>query len=116
MSVYLSFVLGLIDSSSVFNRAFTEGNVDVISTFAKVFGGVCQIVISAIGFGIIMASIAKNAINGLYAVNPKLFDRVNDIKKAGTDFGKGHIGTNGNGMASNMMKCLGGSYVVLYRT
>lgn len=107
MSVYLSFVLGLIDSSSVFNRAFTEGNVDVISTFAKVFGGACQIIISVIGFGIIMASIAKNAINGLYAVNPKLFDRVNDIKKAGTDFGKGHMNTNGNGMASNMMKCLG---------
>ncbi len=69
----------------LFNSTYTTGdlNVEVVDTFAGFLGKFVVIVISIVGFGIVMASILKNSMHGLYAVAPKFWDRVDEVKKAG---------------------------------
>lgn len=86
-----------MDLESLFNPEYTSGNLVAIDAVVQIIGQVAVWVISIVGFGIVMASILKNAVHGLYATNPKLFDKVYDIKQQGMNNGlRGHKDRRGN--------------------
>lgn len=92
-------------NSDLFNVEWTTGNLSmpVVETIAKYLGVFAAAVISIVGFGIVWATILKNAMHGLYAVAPKFWDRVDEVKKAGLrDAGNKISGGN-----NEVMKLLG---------
>lgn len=92
-------------NGDLFNVEWTTGNLSmpVVETIAKYLGIFAAAVISIVGFGIVWATILKNAMHGLYAVAPKFWDRVDEVKKAGLrDAGNKISGGN-----NEVMKLLG---------
>lgn len=92
-------------NGDLFNVEWTTGNLSmpVVETIAKYLGVFAAAVISIVGFGIVWATILKNAMHGLYAVAPKFWDRVDEVKKAGLrDAGNKISGGN-----NEVMKLLG---------
>lgn len=79
-------LMGIILTANVgadqdlFSEAWTEGNLYAISDLVEMLGSFCCTVISIVGFGIVIFSILKNAMSGLYVVNPTFWDKVDDIK------------------------------------
>lgn len=71
---------GEIDS--LFNIQWSKGNLGSINFIVQWLSWASVILISIVGFGIVIFSIGKNALAGLYAVSPKLWDRVDEVKKA----------------------------------
>ncbi|MCI9050715.1 MAG: hypothetical protein HFI05_02135 [Lachnospiraceae bacterium] len=67
---------------NLFSAEWTVGDLSTIGFIKKWLGVVAVLFISIIGFGIVIATIIRNAINGLYAVNPKFWDRVDDVKRS----------------------------------
>lgn len=67
---------------NLFQVEWTEGNLGSIKFIVEILSTVACWLISIVGFGIVIFSIMKNALAGLYAVSPKLWDRVDEIKKA----------------------------------
>ena len=65
----------------LFSKAWTEGNLYEIQGFVSKLGSFACMLISIVGFGIVIFSILKNAMSGLYVVNPTFWDRVDDIKQ-----------------------------------
>jgi len=76
----------------LFNYEYVIGNLNSIQFFVQIIGTVVNFIISIVGFGIVMAPIAKNSINGLYAAFPKFWDKVYEVKRAKVSFGKGGFG------------------------
>lgn len=72
-------------NQDLFAKAWTEGNLYQISGFVSALGSFCCTMISIVGFGIVIFSILKNAMSGLYVVNPTFWDKVDDIKTAAKD-------------------------------
>lgn len=68
-------------ATNLFSSDWTVGNLYEVQGFVNVFGHIAVVVISAVGFGIVIFSILKNAISGLYVVNPPFWDKVDDLKK-----------------------------------
>lgn len=68
------------ESKNLFNEAWTEGNLYSIQSVVEVLGNFSCKVISIVGFGIVIFSILKNALSGLYVVNPNFWDKVDDLK------------------------------------
>lgn len=71
----------------LFNPNYVTGNlqttffgVDLVGMFVRFFGPLCAVIISIVGFGIVNASIFKNALNGLYYTFPRLFDKVDELR------------------------------------
>lgn len=75
----------LLSSQSLFDPAWTEGNLYTIDWLTKNLGNFACMIISAVGFLIVIFSILKNAISGLYVVNPNFWDKVSDIKNQAVD-------------------------------
>lgn len=71
---------GEIDS--LFNIQWSKGNLGSINFIVQWLSWASVVLISIVGFGIVIFSIGKNALAGLYAVSPKLWDRVDEVKKA----------------------------------
>lgn len=69
-------------NQNLFQPEWSQGNLDTIPWLVGILSTVACTFISIIGFGIVIFSIMKNALAGLYAVSPKLWDRVDEIKKA----------------------------------
>lgn len=67
-------------SKDLFNQAWTEGNLYSINGIVEKLGTFSCWVISIVGFGIVIFSILKNAMSGLYVVNPSFWDKVDDVK------------------------------------
>lgn len=67
---------------NLFSPEYTQGNLAEIDFIADKIGWIAVIVISIVGFGIVMATLLKNALHGLYAVSPKFWDRVDEAKKS----------------------------------
>ena len=67
-------------SKDLFNADWTEGNLYRITGLTDNLGTFACWVISAVGFMIVIFAILKNALSGLYVVNPQLWDRVAEIK------------------------------------
>lgn len=70
----------LLSSTELFQDLWTQGNLNTLGWFTGKAGYVCCAIISFVGFGIVIFSISKNAITGLYVVNPKFWDKVSDLK------------------------------------
>ena len=68
-------------STDLFSGDWTQGNLFEIQGLVNVLAGIAVVVISAVGFGIVIFSILKNAISGLYVVNPPFWDRVSQLKE-----------------------------------
>lgn len=66
---------------NLFNSDYTQGNLAEIEPAHQAIGKLAVIVISFIGFAIVIATIVKNALMGLYAVSPKIWDRVDEAKE-----------------------------------
>lgn len=69
--------------SDLFSAEYVQGDLGssgIIVTLTHYIGIIAVFVISIVGFGIVMSSIMKNAMAGLYCTNKKLWDRVDDIK------------------------------------
>lgn len=67
-------------ATDLFSNEWSVGNLYEIQGLVNVLGHVAVVVISAVGFGIVIFSILKNAISGLYVVNPPFWDKVDDLK------------------------------------
>lgn len=59
---------------------YSEGDLYTVQPLVNILGGFAVKVISIVGFGIVIFSILKNALSGLYVINPSFWDRVDDIK------------------------------------
>ena len=68
-------------SQNLFDESWTEGNLFKIDGFVKVLGGFASVVISVIGFFIVIFSILRNAMAFLYLCAPEVFDKVDEFKK-----------------------------------
>lgn len=82
MNVYaLAGILLTADpSKNLFSETWTEGNLYQINGLVEKLGGFACTVISIVGFGIVIFSILKNALSGLYVVNPNFWDKVDEVK------------------------------------
>lgn len=98
LTVFLTGVANVSDSQNLFNEAWTEGNLHTISGIVDKLGGFACTVISFVGFGIVIFSILKNALSGLYVVNPTFWDKVSDVKNEAVNGISGAIqgATGGN--------------------
>lgn len=67
-------------ATDLFAPEWTTGNLFEIQGVVNVLGYIAVVVISIVGFGIVIFSILKNAISGLYVVNPAFWDRVDELK------------------------------------
>ncbi len=67
-------------ATDLFAPEWTTGNLFEIQGVVNFLGGIAVVVISIVGFGIVIFSILKNAISGLYVVNPAFWDRVDELK------------------------------------
>ena len=97
----------------LFSEAWTEGNLYQISDLVSMLGGFCCTVISIVGFGIVIFSILKNAMSGLYVVNPTFWDKVDDIKNQAVNGISGTINdvagrAGGNGGGNYAAQKVGG--------
>lgn len=68
--------------NDLFDMGYLSGSIEAIAPVANVIGTICMWIISLVGFAIVMSSIAKNSMHGLYAANTKLWDRVYEVKMA----------------------------------
>lgn len=83
MNQILAFGMLLASSGTdLFQEAWTEGNLYSIQGVVNVLGGISCKVISIVGFGIVIFSVFKNAMSGLYVVNPNFWDKVDDLKNS----------------------------------
>lgn len=100
-------------SQDLFNSAWTTGNLFKVQGLVNFLGNIAVVVISAVGFGIVIFSILKNALSGLYVVNPPFWDKVSALKddmvKGTTDSINSLTNKSGNEMA----KKLGGGIALL---
>lgn len=115
LPVLLTATTGATEASQdLFNSAWTTGNLFKIQGVVNFLGNIAVVVISAVGFGIVIFSILKNAMSGLYVVNPPFWDKVSEIKD---DIAKGAgnavAGIGGQGKASNVTKKLGGALTLI---
>lgn len=77
---------------NLFNVAFTQGNLERIAFIRDMVGSLSVMVISLVGFGIVMASIMKNAFRGLYHVYPSFFEKVDELKTNAANMRAGSAG------------------------
>lgn len=88
---------GVTPSTDLFSSDWTVGNLYEVQGLVNVLGHLAVVVISAVGFGIVIFSIIKNAMSGLYVVNPPFWDKVDQLKKelVGDGNGGGNAGMLG---------------------
>ena len=94
----------LASSQDLFSADWTEGNLYTIESVVNVLGKVSVWVISIVGFGIVIFSILKNAMSGLYVVNPSFWDRVDEVKNQAVGGAQSAIQdiTGGNAKAAKL--------------
>lgn len=100
-------------ATDLFAPEWTTGNLFEIQGVVNVLGYIAVIVISVVGFGIVIFSILKNAISGLYVVNPPFWDRVDELKNDAVEGAKGLVNDT-IGKSNNVAaKKLGGMLTTL---
>lgn len=67
------------------SEAWTSGDIYAIQSVVNFLGPLATWIISTVGFSIVIFAIIKNALSGLYCVNPRLWDRVDEIKNQGAE-------------------------------
>lgn len=100
-------------ATDLFAPEWTTGNLFEIQGVVNFLGGIAVVVISVVGFGIVIFSILKNAISGLYVVNPPFWDRVDELKNDAVEGAKGLVNDT-IGKSNNVAaKKLGGALTTL---
>ena len=84
---------------NLFSEEWTIGRLDSIDIIKNLLSTLSVWIISIIGFGIVIIVIGKNAINGLYAVAPKFWDRVDAVKTS--KLAMQYMGADGNYSSEN---------------
>lgn len=71
--------------NDLFNWGYIEGDIEqtVVKFATNILGTVALVLISITGFGIVIMSIMKNALAGLYCVFPSFFDKVDQAHRQG---------------------------------
>lgn len=67
--------------NNLFNPAYTSGDLSKIKPIVNIVQTVSVWVISIIGLAITISTITKQAVHGLYATNPKFWDKVDEIHR-----------------------------------
>lgn len=105
-SMLLASATPVDPATDLFSGDWTRGNLFEIQGLVNILGGVAVVVISAVGFGIVIFSILKNAISGLYVVNPPFWDKVSQLKEDAVNGATGlvndTIGKSNNVIAKKM--------------
>lgn len=96
MKIIANAQYAILASQNLFNPEWTQGNLYAIEDVTNVLGTLACWVISVVGFCIVIFSILKNALSGLYVVNPQLWDKVDTIKSQLETSAK-NLGSGGNG-------------------
>lgn len=96
---------------NLFSSDWTQGNLYQISGVTNFLGNFACIVISVVGFSIVISSILKNVMSGLYCVNPNIWDRVDEVKNQAVGGINDAIGKAANG--NQAVKKLGGVFTFL---
>lgn len=100
-------------STDLFSGEWTQGNLFEIQGMVNIFGHIAVVVISAVGFAIVIFSILKNALSGLYVVNPPFWDRVDELKKDMVDGASGLVNDT-LGKSNNLVaKKMGGALTLI---
>lgn len=104
--------------SDLLNLEWFSGDINSrIAPLFQLLGTGASWVISIVGFAIVWSSILKNSSAGLYAVNTKFWDRVDEVKKAKL-LGQNPINSEAaqrlnNGSSNEVMQVLGSVGAVL---
>lgn len=88
--------------NNLFNSEYTSGDLQKIAPFVRIGQVVSVWIISIIGFGIVISTVIKQAMHGLYATNTKLWDRVDEVHRTKVAEGLGKIKAGGNEL-TNML-------------
>ena len=109
LMLFVVATMGTDAGTNLFDEAWTTGNLYSINWFTSKLGGFAGIVISVVGFGIVIFSILKNAMSGLYVVNPAFWDKVDELKtqavggiKSGIDSAVSAVPGKGNAVAGKL--------------
>lgn len=70
----------VLTGQNLFDQAWTQGDLYSIQPIVNALGTFAGWVISIVGFGIVVFSILKNALSGLYVINPAIWDKVDELK------------------------------------
>lgn len=73
-------LLAATTGQDLFNEGWSQGDLYSIQPIVNILSTVAVWCISVVGFGIVIFSILKNAMSGLYVVNPTFWDKVSDVK------------------------------------
>lgn len=93
---------------NLFSEKWTEGDLNSIQPIVNMLSTLSVWVISIVGFGIVIFSILKNALSGLYVINPSFWDRVSQIKKQAVGHISGVVDYAANKNGNEMAQRLGG--------
>lgn len=82
--------------NNLFNPEYTSGDLSKIAPIVRIGQMVSVWIISIIGFSIVISTVIKQAMHGLYATNPKLWDRVDEVHRTKIAESLGKIRGGGN--------------------
>lgn len=88
--------------NNLFNPEYTSGDLQKIAPIVRIGQMVSVWVISIIGFSIVISTVIKQAMHGLYATNTKLWDRVDEVHRTKVLEGLGKVKAGGNEL-TNML-------------
>lgn len=82
--------------NNLFNPAYTSGDLTKIGPIVRIGQTLSVWIISIIGFGITISTVVKQAMHGLYATNPQLWDRVDEVHRTKIAQLAGEVKSGGN--------------------
>lgn len=82
--------------NNLFNPEYTSGDLSKIAPLVRIGQAVSVCIISIIGFSIVISTVLKQALHGLYATNPQLWDRVDEVHRMKIAESLGKIKGGGN--------------------
>ena len=91
LMLFVVATMGVDAGTNLFDDAWTTGSLYSINDVVSKLGDFASIAISVVGFGIVIFSILKNAMSGLYVVNPTFWDKVDELKNQTVDLAKSGI-------------------------
>lgn len=82
--------------NNLFNPEYTSGDLSKIAPLVRIGQAISVCIISIIGFSIVISTVLKQALHGLYATNPQLWDRVDEVHRMKIAESLGKIKSGGN--------------------
>lgn len=98
---------------NLFSAEWTMGDLSSIGSIKDILAMISVTVISFVGFFIVVSSIMKNALAGLYCTYPKLFDQINVAHRKKGE-GGASPGSGGKFKASNILESVKGIKLAIF--